>query len=306
MTEEELAGLRGPDTDGFRARSAALLRSKGLRFFPLFPINPADTPLQTRPTIVARLAGLALTVTWVLAPEERYSSADVQALAKHQDVAAQMSRQERSILAMDRKRAASEKAATIGWLMENMAILAWALGHDYEPRLDGAMIRGDPLKEVIAFSPCTVSAATVACPPPQSDTHPRACSCRRWRTCWLTRMAMPTCGAHSTSSKRRTRGGASTTQRGRCRSDRRLHRAGGRLPPLASSTSIVTCYRGWWLPARTGMMWISQPSSALSPPSCSCRVAADACRVVLCRVVWLGACHIEAFPLQVGQRWPGG
>lgn len=141
-----------------RARSLDTLRRAGFRVAPSLPqLDPADT-IRPRPEIVRRLASLEAVCMYVTEPPDRLPDALLRDLIARHRLDELMAREELDILALDRGDAAVELANSIGWRMENMVPLAWALGNETPPRIDGEMISGEELEHILtSFAPATAA-----------------------------------------------------------------------------------------------------------------------------------------------------
>lgn len=142
-----------------RTKNLDTLRRAGFRVAASLPELDPATSLRPREEVVRRLAALKALCVYVTAPPDLFPDAPLrQMIAKHRldDL---MTREELDILATDRATAAEENAPTIGWRMENMVPLAWALGNPTPPRIDGEMIQGDELIHILkTFVPHSTAA----------------------------------------------------------------------------------------------------------------------------------------------------
>lgn len=109
--------------------------------------------------IAARFLSLSLLFTWVCADDEEAPSAELQATIEENGLDHFLTDDELDLLEMERDEAGEEGRATIGWKLENMWPLAWALGFAREPAADGQMIDEATVKELIfEFTPKLVEA----------------------------------------------------------------------------------------------------------------------------------------------------
>jgi hypothetical protein len=149
LTEDEVARMRGPDPSGIRAETTRVLRGIGYTFYQLFPIRNVDAPVRSPDDILLRLAALNAVCLYASALGADVPTAQVLGLASRADVARALMAKERAILSLPRAAAREQHAGGVGWYMENMTMLAWALGHAYPPRLEGSMITGEPLRRLL-------------------------------------------------------------------------------------------------------------------------------------------------------------
>jgi hypothetical protein len=79
------------------------------------------------------LLALAAVVNWVLAREDQISSKELTDFVFKGQLRSALVPEEYAILALSRKDAAQKHSDTIGWRMENMWPLAWAVGFTQTP-----------------------------------------------------------------------------------------------------------------------------------------------------------------------------
>ena len=101
----------------------------------------ARTNQSLRPAeeIARRLMTLHATVAQCCAPEESVPSTMINAFVQKNGCLNGASQLERVLLTMDRRQAA-EHAGEASWLLENQWALAWVLGYDKAPPIDGKML----------------------------------------------------------------------------------------------------------------------------------------------------------------------
>lgn len=142
-----------------RAKTLDTLRRAGFRVAPGLPELDRETTLRPREEIVRRLASLQVLCIYVTAPPDRFPERPLREMLARHRLDDLMPEDERNILKMDRTEAAEENAHSIGWRMENMVPLAWALGNATPPRIDGEMIQGTELGHILtSFAPRSTSA----------------------------------------------------------------------------------------------------------------------------------------------------
>ncbi|MFA6046333.1 MAG: DUF4272 domain-containing protein [Phycisphaerales bacterium] len=133
-----------------RAMSERKLTRAGFRFAKWLPL-PSIEEAHARPAtqIALRLAALCQLCLLVAAPEDKIPSQrliDVYAQAKLEEG---LTPAERAIWLLPREEAHAAHVDKIGWRLENMLALAWALGHVEECGFDGAMLQGDAIERLM-------------------------------------------------------------------------------------------------------------------------------------------------------------
>ncbi len=97
---------------------------------------------QLRPTseIAGRLAALAGLFAWASAPKEVMSNSFLADYFKKNSLGKHLTKDEIAIVSTSRTEAAEKHQHQIGWRLENMWPLAWVLGYEGEPDIDGNQI----------------------------------------------------------------------------------------------------------------------------------------------------------------------
>lgn len=133
-----------------RASNLAWLSARGFKVAPSLPVG-RDAIEELRPVdeIARRLMALDVVFTWVSAPEAAAATAKIQAAVQRNDLERAMSPGEQAIYRQERSAAHEAHVDAIGWRLENMWALAWVLGFDPEPTLDGTMIEQDIIRSII-------------------------------------------------------------------------------------------------------------------------------------------------------------
>jgi hypothetical protein len=139
--------------ESIRTSTQRTLAELGFRFSRGLPLSEPDYRPRPRIEIAGRLLVLHALCIYVSAPEDRFPTAALRARIETHSLADHLTRDERAILDMSRADANAEHAGMIGWKMENMVPLAWALGHEATPRIAGDMIDGDALRDLFRFCP---------------------------------------------------------------------------------------------------------------------------------------------------------
>jgi len=128
------------DFAAIRTQSTATAHGAGFSFATWLP--PSDSAeVRPKDEILDRWAALALLFCYVVAPEHVASTDDIEAFVDRHGLRSSLTEDERAILDLPRTDAADGYRDTIGWKLENMIPLAWALGRGPEPSIDGHMIQ---------------------------------------------------------------------------------------------------------------------------------------------------------------------
>jgi len=133
--------ISGEDAQKIRRRSMERVTQMGLKASDALPMPNARTNQSLRPVeeIARRLMTLHVTVARCCAPEEAVPSTMIDAYVQKNGCLKVASQKERTLLTMDRIQAA-DHAGEAGWLLENQWALAWVLGYDKAPPIDGKML----------------------------------------------------------------------------------------------------------------------------------------------------------------------
>lgn len=153
----------GGAVNPIRAANLAKLKSLGFRVAPSLPQTRGEdeTALRPRQEIVKRLAALEALCLYVSAPPDRYPDDAIRRMIDEHGLDAFTAEDEREILTLDRNGAHAKFSDNIGWKMENIVPLAWALGNPAEPRIDGEMVGGPELDHLLTqFAPKTSAELT--------------------------------------------------------------------------------------------------------------------------------------------------
>lgn len=138
MTAEEL-----------RAQVFADLEALGFR--PARSLPLPDVGVQVRPPgeIAARLMALDAVYTWVSYPEADVASERIEGYIDRNGLLGWLTEAEAGIVSLSRDEACESHINTIGWKLEDMWPLAWALGFDPEPALEASQIEPDVTRPLI-------------------------------------------------------------------------------------------------------------------------------------------------------------
>lgn len=126
-----------PDGEAVRKRSVATLAKGGFTVSPALPTSGhrrgVAGKLRSTRAIALRLMALNALFTWASAPEAAVESERLQAYIKRNDLLDHLTEGEKEIISLSRSQANKQHAGMIGWRLENMWALAWALGFEPEP-----------------------------------------------------------------------------------------------------------------------------------------------------------------------------
>jgi Domain of unknown function (DUF4272) len=137
-------------TDSTRQTNYARLRRAGFRPARGLPRHLEGAEVRPTQEIAARLLALISVFSWVTSAESTSDARVRQSLRDGRERA--LTRKDRAILALPRKRAHAKHVETIGWSLENMWPLAWALGMRKAPRIDGRMIDDGTFDAILDFA----------------------------------------------------------------------------------------------------------------------------------------------------------
>lgn len=112
--------------------------------------------LEYRPIeeIAGRLLAIKMVAGWVCSDEENAPTKELREYVKKWELSAFMSKKERELIAVPRDRISLEHRDQVGWSFEGAWSLAWLLGFEHEPQIEGDMIDDQTVQAVLfAFAP---------------------------------------------------------------------------------------------------------------------------------------------------------
>ncbi|MDB4766822.1 DUF4272 domain-containing protein [bacterium] len=134
MRDHDKPDLEG---DAVRKRSIATLTEGGFIVSQGLPTSGHRRGVagKLRPTreIALRLMALNALFMWASAPEAAVKSEELQAYIKRNNLLDHLSLAEQEIISLSRTEANKQHAGSVGWRLENMWSLAWALGFEKKP-----------------------------------------------------------------------------------------------------------------------------------------------------------------------------
>jgi len=133
--------------DEVRETNLKLLNEKGFRVAPSLPTERYGE-LRPQEEIEHRLDALISLVLWVTAPPGVLNDEALKEKALSGDLAAWLTEDEKAIFQLDKATAQAEHIDTIGWQMENVWGLAWVLGYNIAPPLQG-QLQGEQARDLI-------------------------------------------------------------------------------------------------------------------------------------------------------------
>lgn len=142
-----------PNGDAIRKKSLAILNKGGFQAATSLPTaghrRGVAGKLRSSREVAQRLMALNALFTWASAPEDAVSSNEVQKYVKQNDLLKHLTKEEAAIMSLSRAKALEQHAATVGWRLENMWSLAWALGFETAPDPMLGQIPADITRAVI-------------------------------------------------------------------------------------------------------------------------------------------------------------
>lgn len=135
--------------EAFRTKVFAELEKLGFRPAKSLPMPDLKQRVRPPAEIGARLMALDALFTWVAFSEKDAPAKRVKGYMDRSALRDSMTESEREIAALPRGKAHETHVDTIGWRLENMWGLAWALGFDPPPDLMAAQIGEEVTRPMI-------------------------------------------------------------------------------------------------------------------------------------------------------------
>lgn len=120
-----------------RSANISRLGSLGFKVAPSLPVRSGLAGLRPQSEIVRRLLALEVLFSWVARPDVIVEESVVEQLKDW------LTEDEREVIGLPRPQANAQFVNTIGWKLENIWPLAWVLGFDKTPDVDGEVIDPD-------------------------------------------------------------------------------------------------------------------------------------------------------------------
>jgi hypothetical protein len=135
--------------EALRARVFAELESLGFQPAKSLPLPDLHLPIRPAREIAARLMALDALFTWVAFPEKAAASDRIGKYMDRNQLREWLTDDESKIVSLFRAEARKAHVDSIGWKLENMWALAWALGFDREPAIEGSQVGEDVTRPMI-------------------------------------------------------------------------------------------------------------------------------------------------------------
>jgi hypothetical protein len=133
-----------------RNQTFALLQERGFSPAPSLPLPDAKQTLRPSIEIASRLTALDALFKWVAFLESEVPSDCITAFLKSNQLTEWLTQEERAIVSLPRSQAHEQHVQTIGWKLENMWPLAWALGHPTEPAVEAEFMDYSVIKDFLS------------------------------------------------------------------------------------------------------------------------------------------------------------
>lgn len=142
------------NTQAIRASNLKTLQEVGYQVADWLPLRPEDSKVRPREEIVRRLAAIEAVCMYASAPPDRYPERTLREMIEVHGLMSFLAEEEMEIMSMARGEAADAHAEMMGWKMEFMVPLCWALGNELVPGIDGEMAGGPELGHILTtFAP---------------------------------------------------------------------------------------------------------------------------------------------------------
>lgn len=132
-----------------REQSLTFLEPRGFLVAGSLPMPDPTRTLRPATEIAARLMALDALFTWVAFPEDIADSERVTSYIERNHLLDWMTEAEQEIISLPRQEAEEQHLDTIGWELESMWALAWALGFVPEPTIESAIIDDIVMRAII-------------------------------------------------------------------------------------------------------------------------------------------------------------
>jgi hypothetical protein len=137
--------------NSIRKRSLDILTAKKFQVAGALPVGPAGDRNGLRPLdeIGRRLWALDYLFLYASTPGKSTPGKHIKIYLVKNDLVSSLTDEERKIMSRWRWAARRAHAHSIGWRLENMLPLAWILGFESPPTVEGEMLDGEPLQRLI-------------------------------------------------------------------------------------------------------------------------------------------------------------
>jgi hypothetical protein len=88
-------------------------------------------------------------ITWICVPEDDRSSEDIERFLERERLSKWLTKPERKMMLRPRALANRVHVSLIGWKMENLWPVAWVLGFERKPDVDGSMVGPEIMRPLL-------------------------------------------------------------------------------------------------------------------------------------------------------------
>lgn len=134
-----------------REKNLKYLRDLGFKVAVSLPIGPRGgaTGLRPKEEIAKRLWALNCLFTYVAAPAKKVATMKICKCMLRSDLRNFLTPDELVVIDGWRSKSQKRHIDTIGWRLENMLPLAWIFGFPIKPDVDGDMMEGEPVNDLV-------------------------------------------------------------------------------------------------------------------------------------------------------------
>lgn len=136
--------------DALRSQVFSELEALGFRPAKSLPLPDTERPVRPPAEIAARLMALDALFTWVAFSETDAPTERLRGYIDRNRLLDWLTEEESEIIGLPREEAHENHVDAIGWKLENMWSLAWALGFEPEPSLEASQI-GEEVSRPMVF-----------------------------------------------------------------------------------------------------------------------------------------------------------
>jgi hypothetical protein len=139
------------DYAAIRESNLSYLSGLGFKVAAGLPLGPRGDGTGLRPLdeIARRLWALNCLFDYVAAPTKKVPTMKICKCMLRSDLRSFLTSDELAVLDGWRSKSQRRHADTIGWRLENMLPLAWIFGFAIEPDVDGDMLEGEPVNDLV-------------------------------------------------------------------------------------------------------------------------------------------------------------
>lgn len=143
--------MHDADYAEIRAANLDVLTAMGFKVAQGLPLGPRGSGIGPRPVeeIAKRLWALNCLFAYIAAPNKKVPTMRICKCMLRSDLRRFLTADELEVLDGWRSKSQKRHIETIGWRLENMLPLAWILGFAIEPDVDGDMLEGEPVNDLV-------------------------------------------------------------------------------------------------------------------------------------------------------------